>query len=164
MQEISYEWVEQCYEQFGTEQAELEIEGLIEQFSAEQPILFTYLMTMGEDDFDAPEQELLLFMGLLIWQSMITGGNELGPITEDHLESVQGNNMAMLEYLTEEGEEGFGEMAKHLMEESDQPHLLRFLVEIVFEDEGDIIRPTNQGILFIFLKIVVDSISASLND
>lgn len=158
----SYESVEQTYEWFAQIQDDHEVNALIEQFSSQQPVLFAYIMTMGEGDFDGPEQELLLFLGLVIWKTFLNTGNTLQTLGDDHLNAVQEQNMAMLEYLADENEEGFMQVAETLMLESSQPHLLRFLVEVIFEDESDIIRTTNQGIMFIFLKIVVDSISISL--
>jgi hypothetical protein len=156
--------VEKTYEWLGQIEDDQMVESLIAEFSEQQPVLFTYLMAMGEGDFDAPEQELFLFLGLVIWKSLRDAGNEIPGITETHLESVQEHNMTMLEYLAEESEEGFVQVAQTLMEDSPQPALLRFLVEIVFEDEAEVIRTSNQGIFFIFLKILVDSVCVALAD
>lgn len=162
MKVAPYELVEGTYEWFADIEDDQEVDRLIESFSNDQPVLFTFLMTMGEGDFDGPEQEVLLFLGLLVWKSLQNAGNDLPEIGEEHLDAVQEHNMMMLEYLTEENEEGFMQVARTLMEGSPQPALLRFLVEVIFEDEAEVIRPKNQGIIFIFLKIMIDGISVGL--
>ena len=159
---VSSEQAEQTYEWFAQIEHDSDVDVLIAKFSEEQTVLFAYLMTMGESDFDPPEQELLLFLGLVTWKSFQDAGIAVPEIGEDHLESVQEHNMMMLEYLAEESEDGFMQVARTLMEESVQPALLRFLVEVIFEDEADVIRTSNQGIMFIFLKIMVDSICVAL--
>ncbi len=159
MKEVPYDLVEQTYEWFAEIEDDQELEVLVEAFSDAQPVLFTFLMTMGEDDFDGPEQEIILFLGLVIWKSFLAAGNTPQPVDETHLGAIEEHNMAMLEYLAEENEEGFMQVAQALMVDSPQPNLLRFLAEVIFEDDAETIRTLNQGIMFIFLKITIDSLS-----
>lgn len=162
MQLLSLDQVDETYDWLSSIEEEEEIVKLVEAFSEAQPVLFTYLMTMGESDFDGDENELMLFMGVILWQTYLRSGIDLSPISEDHLDAIQEQNVKMLEYLAEEGEEGFEQVARTLMQESSQPQLLRFLVQIIFEEEDELIKPANQGIMFIFLKVVIDSIESSL--
>lgn len=162
MQLLSLDQVDATYDWLSSMEEEAQIAEVIESFSEAQPVLLTYLMTMGESDFDLDENELMLFLGVILWQTYLRADHEIGQIEESHLDGIQEQNVKMLEYLAEEGEDGFEQVARNLMEESPQPQLLRFLVQIIFEEEADIIKPTNQGIMFIFLKVVIDAIESSL--
>ncbi|MEL6592307.1 MAG: hypothetical protein AAFP02_04775 [Bacteroidota bacterium] len=163
MQQISLDQVDATYDWISSMEDETEIEGLVIAFSEAQPILFAYVMTMGEVDFDQDENELLLFLGLVIWQTYLRSGRKLVAVEEAQIEAVQAENASMLEYLADENESGFEQVARNLMQEGAHPQLLAFLVEIIFEDEEDIIRPHNQGIMFIFLKVIIDAIESSFS-
>ncbi|MEL7532463.1 MAG: hypothetical protein AAFN10_14185 [Bacteroidota bacterium] len=163
MQMLSLDQADATYDWLSSIEDEDEIVGIVESFSEAQPVLFTYLMTMGETDFDGDESELMLFLGLIIWQTYLRAGIQLGRIDEQHLEEIKALNVKMIEYLAEEAEEGFEQIARDLMKDSSQPGLLEFLIQIIFEEEADIIKSSNQGIMFIFLKVVIDSIENSLD-
>lgn len=162
MQLLTLDQADETYDWLSSIEDEDEIVGIVESFSEAQPVLFTYLMTMGESDFDGDESELMLFLGLIIWLTYIRADIKLPNINEDHLDDIQSQNAKMFEYLAEESEEGFEQVARNLMETAPQPELLRFLTQLIFEEEADIIKPTNQGIMFVFLKVVIDSIQSSL--
>ncbi len=162
MQMLSLDQADETYDWLSSIEDEEEIAEIVESFSEAQAVLFTYLMTMGESDFDGDESELMLFLGLIIWQTYLRAGIQLGSIDEDHLDEIKAQNAKVLEYLADEAEEGFEQVARELIGDSPQPGLLEFLVQIIFEEEADIIKSSNQGIMFVFLKVVIDSIESSL--
>ncbi|MEM6346466.1 MAG: hypothetical protein AAF927_21430 [Bacteroidota bacterium] len=162
MQMLSIDQADETYDWLSSIEEEAEIAEIIASFGEAQPVLFTYLMTMGESDFDGEESELMLFLGLIIWQTYQRAGIEIAEIDEQHLEEIKSQNAKMIEFLAEESEEGFAQIARDLMTESSQAGLLEFLVQIIFEEEADIIKSSNQGVMFIFVKVVIDAIESSL--
>lgn len=133
---------------------EQEIIELIDQLAAEQALILAYLLAMGEGDFDQDEKEILLFYGAGIWKMMSHSSTPLPTVSEDTLEKIEGNNMAMLEYLAVESDEGFLSFSKQLLADYSQPAILGFVIESVMEDEA--IRDENKGMMLIFLKVVID--------
>ncbi|MEM7372678.1 MAG: hypothetical protein AAF587_28915 [Bacteroidota bacterium] len=133
---------------------EREIMSLIDQLATEQPLILAYLMAMGEGDFDQDEREILLFFGAGIWKMMSHSPSPLPKVSEETLDQVETTNMAMLEYLAIESEEGFFEFAQQLQSNYAQPAILGFVIESVMEDEA--IQDENKGMMMIFLKVVID--------
>lgn len=156
MNTISAETVAQTQAWLNQIEDEAVMEDMIDQLAEAQPFLFSYLVAMGEGDFNEDEQELLLYLGIAIWQMMLRGEAPLKQVSEDHLDRLEQTNMQMLEYLSGESESEFLQVAHSLMDNYSQPALLRFVMEEVFEEEEDLVRPKNQGIMVIFLKIVID--------
>ena len=156
MNTISAEAVEQTRDWLDGLEDEAQMEGLVEAIAEEQPFLFTYLLAMGEGDFNEDEQEVLLYLGVAVWQMMKRSGATLEQVSESHLDRLEQQNMQLLEDLSSDSETGFLQVARNLTVDHEQPELLSFVVEAVFEEEAELVRPHNQGIMVIFLKIVID--------
>ena len=62
MQMLSLDQADETYDWLSSIEDEEEIAEIVESFSEAQAVLFTYLMTMGESDFDGDESELMLFL------------------------------------------------------------------------------------------------------
>jgi hypothetical protein len=132
------------------------VEQLIDEIAEEQPFLFAYLMAMGEGDFSEEEREVLLFLGIGVYQMAKQGPEQVPMVTEDHLDRLEQSNMSMLEYLSGESEAEFMQAVSGLLVDYPQPEVLRFVIESVFEEDEETVRPANQGVLVVFLKIVID--------
>ncbi|GAB4411392.1 MAG: hypothetical protein OHK0039_16550 [Bacteroidia bacterium] len=131
------------------------LDALVEQFADEQPFVFAFLMTMGEDDFNDDEAELFLSLGLNVWEIMKSYKGSLPAISEAQLEVVEDDNRDLLDALAAESDAGFWTATEQVVADSDQPALLAYLVETIM-DESFFVRPGNRASLFFFTKIIVD--------
>lgn len=157
MPPISAETVERVSDWLNRLEDEAALERLIDEIAEAQPFLFAYLMAMGEGDFSEEERELLLFLGLSIYQMMKQDGAVLASVTEDHLDRLEQQNMRMLEDLADESEREFMQAASGMLRDHPQPEVLRHVIEeVTTQEEEDGVRPANHGILVVFLKIVID--------
>mgnify|MGYP006267821657 CR=1 FL=1 len=161
MQAISATIVEQTSVWLNNMDDEAFIEKLIDQIAEEQPFLFAYLVAMGEGDLNEDEHELLLFLGVEIWQMMSKGDQPLGQVSESHLDRLEQSNMQVLESLSGESEAEFLQQLYGMLEGYPQPEVLRHVMEVILEEETDVVRPSNRGIMIIFLKIVIDCLQES---
>ncbi|MCI4667005.1 MAG: hypothetical protein MRZ79_02510 [Bacteroidia bacterium] len=135
---------------------ELVFEQMVNDLGEEQPFVFTYLMTIGENDFNEEERELMLVLGVIIWKIMSKGKDGLPTVSEQELDKVEQSNMPLLEKLAGD-ESGFVSSARNLAVGYNQPEILNYIIDSVIaeEEEGEV-REINQGIMIIFLKIVID--------
>lgn len=154
MPPISPQQVDQVADWLFQLEDEQEIFNLIDQLAARQPLILAYLMAMGEGDFDQDEREMLLFLGAGIWKMMDSDSHPIPPVDEETLDKAEENNLKMIEYLSIESDEGFLDFAKQLQHNYGQPAILEFVIESVMDDPT--IQEQNQGVMVIFLKIVID--------
>ncbi len=137
MQPLSAEIVEATWQKMATIPPS-QAQELIEQMSRQQPLILAYLMSTGEDLLNHAERELLLYMGVVIWQMMQQGDKRPESVTEAMLEQVDRRNLSMLEYLAGDSEEEFLGTVQALMDSYNQREVLRYAVETLMEgDEED---------------------------
>ncbi|MDX2284632.1 MAG: hypothetical protein NW241_10735 [Bacteroidia bacterium] len=132
-----------------------QIEELIEQYSDQQPFMFGFLLTMGEEDFSEDEQELFLYLGMVVWHAMSAHYGPLRAVEEADFSEVETSNLALLESLEDQPDEAFAKVAAGILLNHNQSQLLQYLVEVL-QDEQDILESENFGPMFIFLKILVE--------
>jgi len=135
-----------------------EVSRLIDRMTNEQPLILAYLMAVGDDLFNEDERELMLFLGVVIWQVMLRGESPLPPITEETIDDVEDANFKMLEYLEGESEADFLETTTHMLENYNQSEILAHVLDGIMEEseESDDMTGENQGMMMIFLKTVID--------
>lgn len=157
MNTISAEIVEKIWQETAA-MSPLEAPKLINKFSKQQPLIVAYLMAAGHDIFNQDEQELLLYMGINVWKMMSQGEKSLPEVTEKILHQVEKNNYKMLDYLDGESEVEFSETVEEIISNYNQPEILRYIVDSLFEEdeEGVEIRDEMQGMIAIYLKTVID--------
>jgi hypothetical protein len=80
-------------------------------------------------------------------------------VTGEDLDTAESENFQMLEYLEGESEGGLYDVTEKLLETYNQREILRYILDALMEepDEGFIIRDENVGIMFIYLKTVLDA-------
>jgi hypothetical protein len=132
--------------------------GLIKRMGKEQPVVLAYLLAVDHDLLNDDERQLLLYLGVVVWQIMSQGSQPLPMITEDRLDAVEAKNIKMVEYLEGETEESFLDATRTIIRNYRQPEVLKYVVEAIMEEpeEGCAIRDENRGILFLDLKTVID--------
>jgi hypothetical protein len=158
MDTISSEIVEKTYKRLGGMPPQ-EAPKMVNRMSKQQPLVLAYLMATGHDILNQDERELLLYLGMVVWQIMNQGTKSLPEITEKILDKAEDSNMKMLEYLDDESESGFIDTLEKIINNYNQPEVLRYIVEALVEEpkEESVIRDENIGIMMIFLKTVIDS-------
>ena len=128
-------------------------ERLMDQLSEDQPILFAYLMTMGESDFNDDEKELMFFLGLVIWQAMLKANPSLKELSETRLEKVQADNVSVLELTTEDPETDLEAAFRAMLSNYNQPNLLEYVIDVLFSPDNGLVDDKNIGPMLSFLKM-----------
>ena len=158
MNKISAEIVEQTWKEM-SRLSPLQLPKLINKLSKEQPVIVAYFLAVGDEFLNEDEQELLLYLGLVVWRVMCKGENPIPEVTENMVEEAEDKNIKMLEYLEGETESGFIETVETIIQNYNQPEVLQFVVEaLIEEDEEDDanIREESIGMMMIYLKTVID--------
>ena len=157
MEPVSAEIVEKTWKRMASLPPRA-IPKLIERMTNEQPVLLAYLMTADDDILNQDERELLLYLGVVIWQIMLQGAKPLPGVTEETLDDVETKNIKMAEYLQGETEAGFIEAATVIINKYRQPEVLKYVLEAIMEEseEGCVFQDENKGIMLLDLKTVID--------
>jgi len=157
MNKIPAETVERTWKEMST-MSPLNYPKLIDKFSKEQPIVLTYLIAVGDEQFNEDERQLLLYLGVVVWMIMSRGNKALPRVTEKMIDEAEKKNIKMLEYLEDETVTGFYDTTATILEGYNQPELLRYVVAALMEEhEEEVdIREENIGIMMIYLKTVID--------
>ncbi len=157
MNPIPSEVVEKTWKKVGS-MSPLQGQKIINQMSKQQPVILAYLLAAGGDLLNEDERELLLYLGVVVWQIMLQGNASLPKVTEKTLDKAERKNMKMLERFPgkpfDQMEKGVEEMLRNY----NQREVLKYVVEALMEEpeEGCFIREENKGIMMVFLKTVID--------
>jgi len=157
MNPISSDIVEKTWKRIG-EMSPQKMPKLVYLMSKEQPVVFAYLMAVGNDIFNQDERELLFYLGIVVWQLMSQGTTPLPKVTEETLDKTEESNMKTIEYLEGESEVGFIETVERIVGNYNQREVLRYVIEALMEesDEECLIRDEYKGMMVIYLKTVID--------
>ncbi|MDZ7268140.1 MAG: hypothetical protein ONB48_09430 [candidate division KSB1 bacterium] len=134
---ISAEIVEATWQKMATIPPS-QAQKLIEQMSRQQPLILAYLMAAGDDLLNHAERELLLYMGVVIWQMMEQGDKRPATVTETLLEETDQRNLKMLEYLAGDSEQEFIDTVQALLDSCNQREVLRYAIETLMEGEEEL--------------------------
>ena len=145
MNPISSDIVEKTWKKVGGI-TPLKAQKMIDLMGKEQPLILAYLMASGDDILNQNERELLLYLGVVVWQIMSQGTTPLPEIADEILDEVENSNIKILENLEDESEAGFIETVETLMNNYNQPEVLRYIIEALMEEseEGCLIRDENK--------------------
>lgn len=135
---------------------------LMDAMGKAQPNVLAYLLAVDHDILNQDERELLLYLGVVVWQIMSKGLRRLHRVTQKALDEAEARNMEMLGDLQKVSEAGFLDVLRRVVESCGQPEVLRFVIEALMEEpeEGCLIRDVNTGIMMIDLKTVIDCFDA----
>jgi len=158
---ISAEVVERTWQRIAGQSVK-DAQKLVNRMSKEQPVVLAYLMAVDNDIFNQSEREVLLFLGVVVWQIMLQGTRPLPKVTEKILDKAGAGNLKMAGYLQGETGSGFDEAVRKIIGSYKQPEVLRYVVEAIMEDteESSPIREGNKGIMLLDLKTVIDCFDA----
>lgn len=145
---------------------EQEKEQLVTQFGEEQPYLLAYFMAVFEEELKQEERELIFYIGLQIWYVILRVNIKVPTISEELLEESEMDNEEMLNYLSEESEEGFEEFANNFLSTHPQRDLLEMaLISVMWEEDEDDFKVSEdaKGVMFIILKTAIDCLHKVVN-
>ena len=170
MNTVPEEIVEQTWEELSDLSFE-ESEELIHDLTEEQPYVLAYLMGIGTDILNEGEREVLLYLGMTVWKMMDNASlHNLPRVTDIDLDAADKRNLQVLETLEGESPGDFYATVKRFMTDYNQPEILKFVVETLMEEEGDLfefdeddeeieeVREEMKGMMMIFLKTLIDSL------
>jgi len=137
---------------------------LIQRFETEQPAMLAYLMASDTDDLNQDERELLLFLGLTVWQIMSRGILPPPLVTLAMLEEAEHGNVAWLEALEQSSDGHEDDAGMAMVLNYPQADVLQGVLEALMEDEnledpGDI-RDESKGRLLLSLKTIIDCLDS----
>ncbi|MFC1849144.1 hypothetical protein ACFL27_02945 [candidate division CSSED10-310 bacterium] len=158
MKPISSYWVEKTWRKMSAMSPNKAI-SLGQQLENKQPYAMTYLLAYGErENMNQDEKELLLYLGMVVWQMMLTGNHNLPTVSIDQIEQMEEKNLTMIDYLSAESENNFQEAILAIFDNYNQPEVLRYVVEALEEEDDDEcdIRDEMKGAFFLPLKTIID--------
>ncbi|MCB0835518.1 MAG: hypothetical protein KDD63_15285 [Bacteroidetes bacterium] len=161
MRQLSYEAVEETFDWLSSIDDDDAIDQLIDEFGEKQPFVFSYLLAMGEEDFHDEEQEVFLYMGMLTWKVYDQHFSLTKTLSEEDINQVKRSNLGLLEDMEFAKTHEREALARGEVENSVQPELLTYLIEII-EEEGDALKPGNRWLIFAFLKVLVDAFNQAV--
>jgi hypothetical protein len=135
---------------------QVDFEQEIADFTEDYPVLIEY---WGSEDFallTQDEQELMLYVLLVLVKSVEKANGEVPPLSSEDLENAEEKNWERLETVT----------AKHFRDRMDvffdkypQEDLLAFVEDNLVEDEDSIVTKEGREPIFVALKSVIDIIT-----
>ncbi len=158
MKTLSTEIIDQKWKDIETLNLD-DVPDFITDLGRKQPYVLTYLMATGEELLNQKEREMLLFLGIMVWniaRHYITIQKE---ILSEELFECEKKNIVMLEYLAGEPETDFVDTVDIIMSKYHQHSLLRYIIDRLMEDYRDEtsgIHEENIGMIVIYIKSLID--------
>jgi hypothetical protein len=125
----------------------------IEEFGKEQPALMGYVFSEDFDLLTQEERELMLYLMLVIWQSILRDGGEVEPVSKLALEDAEERNWELLDTVKENR---FRERITVFFDDSDQEDLLAFVEDSLVDDDDSTVTQEGREPIFVALKSVID--------
>ena len=140
---------------------------LVNQMGAEQPAVLAYLLAVGDALFNQHEQEIVLYVGMVVWQMMKQSKRPLRRVTPRKLDQAEEANFDFLERLSASPEADLVSATQAMMATYPEPEVFRYIVEAIMEEEDydpddPPIRDEYRGLAFVYLKTVLDALISSL--
>ena len=144
----------QAMDQFNIDDAD----DFAKKMAAEQPIILAHLLALDDQPFNQHEKEIILYLGMVIWQMMKQSPNRLLKVTRKKLNRAKNANLASLDFLASDTDADFVSAIQVILEKYEEPEVLRYILEALmdekeYEQSGDSpIRDEYRGIAFVHLK------------
>ncbi len=158
MKFINEDQIESCAEVVGNLE---DYETLLTDLSKTQPALVSYLYSESFQSFTLEEQQLFLFMALVIWKAIDGSHEDIDELSEDDIAAAEERNW---EILQDAGKGGFRERLTPFFEDSPQEDLLAFVEDSVVPDEDNMVTEEGKEYLFISMKTIIDAFADVLEE
>lgn len=135
---------------------------LIDEMKREQPLILSYLLALDDFPFNQHEREIVLYVGMVVWQIMKESDRPLGRVTRARLRKAEEANYDLLDMLASDTEADFVSATETMLENHPEPEVLHYIVEAINDEEDytseDLpIRDEYRGLAFVHLKIALDA-------
>lgn len=136
-------------------------ESLLTNLSETQPALVSYLYSDSFQSFTLAEQQLFLFMALVIWRAIDENHEEIDELSEDDIAAAEERNWDILQGA---GKGDFRERLTPFFDDSPQEDLLAFVEDSVVPDEDNMVTEEGKEYLFISMKTIIDAFAEVLQE
>ncbi len=162
MQTLSEEIVERTWQQMAQMPLH-KVPKIVERLEKEQPEILAFLMAADYDVLNQDERELLLYLGMTIWEMMRQGTPPPKRVGEKRMDRFIERTDQMAEYLMGDSPEDFEDAVEKIFKGHNQINVLRYAVEALFEMDEDEnedtgVREEMKGLIFMNLKTVVEAL------
>lgn len=127
-------------------------EGLVLEFSEEQPVVLGYVFSDSFKLLTDGERDLLLYLILVMYQACSQNGGTQSA-TADALAEAEDRNWAL---LVDNNTRDFRRRLNPFFEGTSQEDLLAFFEDILLEDEDENLTPAGREHIFVAAKSVLD--------
>jgi hypothetical protein len=133
---------------------------LVERMQDEQPALLAYLLALESYDLPQEEFEVILYLGIAVWQMMKRGYPRLLRASIKKIEGAEEENTKTVDFMEQDSEGDFVSATQAILEAYPEPEVLRYIVEALMEpDPEDVVLSDEEvGIAFLHLKTVLDAL------
>jgi hypothetical protein len=80
---------------------------LVNEMTQEQPVILTYLMALDDKPFNQHEKEIVLYLGIVVWQMMKQSPKRLLKVTRKRLNGAESANLESLDFLASDTDADF---------------------------------------------------------
>ena len=135
-----------------------EMQRRFKRFSEEQPFLMAYLLAGDEEFVEEENRGDLLYLGLMIFETLSGERGGLPRVGEDPLMEADELNMQMVLSLDEASEMQFQQAVERMLEGYNQQPLLTAMLEVLMSgnEETPELAPESVGMNLIHLKTMID--------
>lgn len=160
---IPYEKIEAIADHID-QQSDDDIDRMLDKMVSAQPLLSSYLIEAGEESLDEDGQQIMIFLALIIWQTLISERIKIAStykISEKVLGQIEIENFRHFNRLLNQNPDNLEQALEQMSEGTNQQDLLNFILDFILDE--DLITPPTQraknAYLFIYLKTFVDCLT-----
>jgi hypothetical protein len=127
----------------------------LESIESQQAELMAYIFGEDEATFSDEEKDFLLYLLLIIWETIRLKVNPIAPVTSTALAEAE---EATWESMEANVGKKFRERLDEFFEETKQEDLLAFIEDALLDDEESPVSKEGREPMFVMLKAVIDTI------
>jgi hypothetical protein len=137
---------------------------MVNQMRAEQPVALGFLLHLEDFPFNRYEQELIFYIGMVVWQIMKQSRRQLYKVTRKKLQEAEERSLELLDDLATSDEGDLVQSIQRILRTYPEPAVLRYIVEAIMEADPEEpgFRDEYTGLAFVHLKILLDAFINSL--
>ena len=124
-----------------------------EDFSKQQPAVYSYLFSEDIALLTEDEREYLLYLALIIWKSVLKVAKKMPVVTALRIDQAEEDNWALLEPVKSKR---FSDKADVFFKKYPQEDLLAFVEDMLTDDENSEVTKEGREPMFVALKTVID--------
>jgi hypothetical protein len=153
---VSEEHIDQVLEELGEDPVRQQ--EALDSLRTAQPVVLSYLFTENFSAFLKQEKEYLLYLLLVIWESVNKSGATLSTVDEEMLSQAEEANWDLLQQVDSKR---FRDRLDVFFKETKQEDLLAFVEDSLLDEEDGFVSKEGREPMFVILKSIIDSFHQS---